>query len=126
MVIRQQFIESLFCAVVSELGQNSDMNFELYQNLCNAINNKGFTIIFKNYNLLANSNYEPLINEYRNCFDNKQNSTFDRNFEVIRKIGFGGFGDVYEVKCLIEDQTYAIKKTRLKRNKNYLLYTHVV
>ena len=46
MAIRQKYIESLFCAVISELNLNNDKKNKLYISLCNTINSEGFKITF--------------------------------------------------------------------------------
>ncbi len=91
MVIRLQYIQSLLCAIISELNQNNEKKIKLYNNLCNAINSEGFNIQFNEIEFSDNNtSYNSVIIEYNNCFENKNH--FNRNFEVVREIGFVGFG----------------------------------
>jgi len=117
MVLRQKYIESLFCAIISELDPNNKKN-KLYMNLCNAINNEGFDIKFSERNDLI---YDHIIDEYNKCFEksiqkqndiqNEDNNEFEKKYEIIREIGIGGFGQVFEVKNLLDNHIYAVKKT---------------
>jgi hypothetical protein len=109
MVIRHKYIESLFCAVILELNSNNVTKNKLYISLCNVINSEDFNITFSEINFDNNISYESIISEYNNCFENKQNS-FSRDFEIIREIGAGGFGKVFEVKSILDDHKYALKK----------------
>ncbi len=59
--------------------------------------------------------YNSVIIEYNNCFENKNH--FNRNFEVVREIGFVGFGKVFEIKSLLDSHKYAVKKTITKGKK---------
>jgi hypothetical protein len=117
MVFRQKYIESLFCAVISELDPDNNTKNKLYMSLCNAINNEGFNIKFSEINDLS---YD-FINEYNNCFkksiqkennvQDKDNNELEKKFKIIREINSGGFGKVFEVKNLLDNYTYALKKT---------------
>jgi hypothetical protein len=109
MVIREKYIESLFCAVISELDTNNEIKNKLYISFCNAIISEGFNITFSEITFDNNTSYDLIITEYDNCFENKQN-IFSRNFEIIGEIGFGGFGAVYEVKSILDSHRYAVKK----------------
>ncbi len=108
MVIRKKYIESLFCAVILELDSNNEMKNKLYTNLCNVINNEGFNILFSEIDFDNNSSYEPFIAEYNNCFDLTQkqmeyNNEFKKKFDIIKELGVGGFGKVFEVKNLLDN-----------------------
>ena len=118
MFIRLKYIESLFCAIITELNPNNEDKSKLYKNLCNAINKRfeGIDIVFDEINFNNNTCYDFIINEYSNCFNNKL-KPFSRDFEVIREIGFGGYGKVFEVKSLLDNEKYAIKKTYPKSKK---------
>jgi hypothetical protein len=110
METKQQYIESLFCAIISKLDTNNEKKIKLYKNLCYAINSEGFNISFSEINFdKRHSIYDPIISEYNNFFENK--NPFGRNFELIRKIGDGSFGVVFEVKSLLDNHKYAVKKT---------------
>jgi hypothetical protein len=125
MVIRQQFIESLFCTIITELElnyENNDNKNKLYQNLCSAINSEGFNIPFNN--ITDYKNFESFISEYNNCFEKLQQkqsqqngNEFEDKFSMIREIAKGGYGVVYEVKSKIDQNNYAIKKSIPKGNK---------
>jgi len=128
MFIRQQFIKSLFHKIITELESyygNNNKN-KLYQNLCTAINSEGFNITFNN--ICDNKNYELFISEYNNCFEklqeqNQQNSNeFEEKFSIIREIGRGGYGVVYEVNSKIDQSIYAVKKTITKSNKKIFIH----
>jgi hypothetical protein len=118
MVIRQKYIESLFCAIISEFDQNIEMKSKLYKNFCNAINSEGFDIPFDEMSFNNKTCYDSIISEYNNCFENKQNP-FSRDFEIIKEIGVGGFGKVFEVKSLLDNHNYAIKKTYPKSKRTF-------
>jgi hypothetical protein len=118
MVIREKYIESLFCAIISELDPNNEKRSKLYSNLCNAINSEGFEITFSGINFDNKTGYEYIIHEYNNCFENKKNP-FSRDFKIIREIASGSFGKVFEVKNLLDVNKYAIKKTYTKSKKTF-------
>jgi hypothetical protein len=128
MVIRQNYIESLFCAIVTELDQNNFEKNKLYKNLCNVINSEGFNITFSEIDFVNKISYDSLISEYNNCFEksirkqnnNKKKTEFEKKFDIIKKIGFGGYGEVFEVKSLLDNQKYAVKKTYPGSNKNFV------
>ncbi len=55
MIIRQQYIQSLLCAIISELDPNNEKKIKLYNNLCNAINSEGFNIRFNEIDFSNNN-----------------------------------------------------------------------
>ena len=36
-----------------------------------------------------------------------------KDFEVVKKVGEGAFGQVYQVRRLLDKETYALKKVRM-------------
>ncbi len=92
-------------------------------NFCNAIyaefDYEGFDFTFSEINFDNKTSYDYIIGEYSNCFENKQNP-LSRDFEIIREIGSGGFGKVFEGRSLLDNHRYAIKKTYPKSKKIYL------
>lgn len=36
-----------------------------------------------------------------------------KNFDVLKKVGEGAFGQVYQVRRKIDNETYALKKVRM-------------
>jgi hypothetical protein len=137
MGIRYEYIESLFCAIISELGQNKTISNKLYTNFCDVIIREGFHIPFSQINFDSDIHYEKFINRYNDCYENlsqkqsnqlnEDHNEFEEKFEIIKKIASGGYGEVYEVKSLVDDHYYAVKKTYIKGiNKYFYLNNYYI
>ena len=50
----------------------------------------------------------------------------EKKFEIIREIGFGGFGKVIEVKSIIDNGKYAVKKTYPKGKKIVAIFLKLI
>ena len=50
------------------------------------------------------------------------NSLLDGQYKLIKKIGYGGFGEVYEAKDMFNGKLCAIKIEIINQNINLLSY----
>lgn len=66
------------------------------------------------------SKQEPFINRFL------ENGRFKSKFEQLSILGRGGFGVVYKVKYLLDNNIYALKKVKLHLGTNETLHEHKV
>ena len=57
------------------------------------------------------------IHDYSNslCDLFHYHQNFRTSFLILEKLGKGGFGNVYKVKCLKDKNIYAIKEIKIKK-----------
>lgn len=108
---------------------NSDNQEETFEFICNQLVNIG-VITKKSYYALSNnseikSSYIEILKKITNKHDTvsqiEHNITypihnFYHQFDMIKKIGKGGFGTVYKVYNKLDTTFYAIKKIQMRAN----------
>ncbi|CAG2169822.1 unnamed protein product [Oppiella nova] len=55
-----------------------------------------------------------VLKENKDICETSNKKTFDNSFEIISKLGEGGYGQVYKVKYIYDHKYYAIKKCQLR------------
>ena len=114
-LIRRDIINPKYDNVRNILLNNMIKTINIHNN-----NNQLIGVSNSNHIIKYNRTHTDVISKLKNVFSiNTHNEkNIYKSFRLIREINSGGYGIIYEVQSLIDNKTYAIKKTKYNHISN--------